>query len=181
MIKLVSILGLNIFVSLLGSCAEDPVPSPTGVIGDGGFNLIEYGHITDVDPSSFIPGDPLHFSFVYNCRYTGKGGIQIYGRGGGSPIGELVAPVSEELGVVYFELPINTGENTIKFTILPTTGLDALGFGITISCDSLLVDGELVYWLSPEGHSFFGDDIPPNTVFLSNGVGDLVTIPRAED
>lgn len=168
-------------ISFCCSCTEDSVTNPAVITGDAGFSLFEYSHIGGIDPNPFIASEPLHFNFVYNCRYEGKGSIQINGRGGGSPVGDLLEPVSEELGNVYFELPIYSGENSIEFTLIPTTAHNGLGLEVSIRCDSLMVDGEMVFWVSSEGYNHFVDDIPANNAFLHNISYDIVTLDRAED
>ncbi len=180
MVKRVLIIGLLITFFLIGACSEDPMGGTEILMGDIGFNLFENGEVVDIEPGQFVQGFPLQFKMMYNCRYEGKGTVFMYGRGGGQPIGDMVSPILGEIGVLVFEVSIHSGENLIPISLIPTTDHSALGFGITVICDSLLVEGEMVLWNSPEGVEFFKDDLLPDTAFFHNSIGEIVTLYRAE-
>jgi hypothetical protein len=168
--SLVAVLG----VLVTCGCQSESEP------GDPGFNLISSSTVESIEPSHYSPNTQVAIMFACECRYEGRGYVGIVGHGGGQSVGTISSPVSAEIGSVYYETSIPAGRFEIPISILMTTTLEQPAISITVTYDSLLVDGSMVYWSSPEGFAVFRGDLPEGGATINQMTTQVVTIPRAE-
>lgn len=167
-------------IAVLGILVTCGCQSEQGEPGDPGFNLISSCAVESIEPNHYSPNTLVAIMFACECRYEGCGHIGIVGHGGGQSVGTLSSPVVAEIGRVYYETPIHGGRLEIPISILMTSTLERPAISITVSYDSLLVDGRMVYWDSPEGFTVFRGDIPEGGASITAAAGQYVTIPRVE-
>jgi hypothetical protein len=149
-------------IHLIGGCDE-------GLhIEDQSFSLIDSVTVQSIEPASYSQGGISKITLLCGMRYPGRGSILINSLGGAGIVGNLRSPIEGPVGAQLFTIDFPAGEFEVPVEIEMTTTLERCAFSVIVSCDSLYVNGAMVYWLSEEGYNVFRRDLPEDTAFIEN-------------
>ncbi len=159
-------------ILITGGCGPEPEVQSC-------FRLLSDIRIEDLRPTRYTPGAELALTVACDSRYAGRGVIHIVGHGGGAEVATLLTPVEAPLGTFQRSIAFATGRLQIPLIMRMTTTLDQPALSITVTCDSVLVDGAMMAWLSPEALAMFRQDGASGAADVQHASYRYVTIPRA--
>jgi len=130
---------------------------------DLGYSLIDALRIDDVAPDSLV-ADQYVVTIAFHSRYAGRGHMAVCAYQGC----EIVAPDPGDGRCVVEDLDLPVGTVRLPVVVRWTDHTRPLTLDANAACDSLALEGGFVDWQSPEGHSIYRNDLPPNTADVSN-------------
>ena len=167
---------LVLLIALLSTGCSDGI---TNEEIDTAFQLVNDLGVKSITPAKFTPGELTTLTLSFESAYSGLASVLVTGHGGGNVVGEMKSPVEASVGTTLFPLSVEAGKTLIPMEIEMLIDHNSIGFSISVTLDSLLVDGSLVHSESDEGRRVYWDDIPAGTAFVLNYSYLHVTVDRA--
>ena len=170
-----------IWVFCIIGCSERVENPGSVVIVDKGWSFVTGASIHNIEEATYVPGEVFSFTITAQSLYAGKGWASVSGRNGGNEVGQMITPGEGPIGTLGFPVDIPAGRIEIPVELFITTESNSVGLDVYLACDSLLVKGKMVHWMSEEGHSVYSDDVPPDTAWIWNDSGQINTVYREEE